>query len=129
MSGKILEIKTGPCASSTGRSLEGTHFIIRTDDNSKINLHLGPSKEIQNVVKGLEVGTVLAFTAFRTDEMKENHYVAKSLDHNGIVVNLRDEDLRPIWAGSQGRGYGKGKGHGRGHGYGHGGGPRCWSEK
>ena len=44
LSGKLLEIKIGPCEATTGRSPIGTHIILETAEKEKVNVHLGPVK-------------------------------------------------------------------------------------
>ena len=121
LSGELLEIKTGPCEKTTGKSPVGTHLIVLSD-GTKLNIHLGPEKAVDHVVDQLTIGSSVTFDAFRTEKMPENAYIAKSLTLDGKVINLRDNNLRPSWA------YGRGKGQGMGQGSGSGRGPRgpCW---
>jgi hypothetical protein len=80
---------------------------------------------VQHVADQLSVGTRVKLEAFRTERMLKNHYAAKSLRFDGKTIQLRGEDLRPIWAGgnveSRGSwGLGRGAGRGRGPGWGRG---------
>lgn len=107
LSGTVLEIKTGPCEATTGRSVAGTHLIVR--ENARVlNIHLGPEKAVDHVVEQLAVGSPVTFELFRTEKMAEDAYIAKSLTLEGKVIHLRDGSLRPAWA------YGRGSGQGRG---------------
>lgn len=98
-SGTILSVRTGPCESTTGRSYIGTHLIVRLDSGSTINLHLGPTSDISAMISALDRGTYIAFDAFRTDEMADDALVATTIRHGSDVIVLRDETLRPVWAG------------------------------
>lgn len=128
LSGKIIEVQTGPCAATTGRSLTGAHVILESPDKEQFNIHLGPAEALARVVARLSAGQEIAVRAFRTEQMKENHYVAQTLTVGKTTVELRDASLRPAWAlggtaprgmaaGWAGRGRGRGgPGWGRGRG-------------
>jgi predicted Fe-Mo cluster-binding NifX family protein len=147
LSGKIVEVRTGPCEFTTGRSLIGTHLILETAEKEQLNVHLGPAGAVADVVSKLSEGQEIAVTAFRTEKMKEKHYVAQSLTLGKVTLELRGAGLRPIWAGGsvgsrgamagraglgRGRGSGWGRGGrgrgglGRGRGFGWGGGGQRW---
>ena len=125
LSGRIIEVKTGPCESTTGRSLIGTHLTLETAKKEQLNVHLGPAEAVADTVAKLSVGQEITVKAFRTDKMKENHYVAQSLALGKATVELRDAGLRPVWssggigpqgstAGQAALGRGPGPGWGRG---------------
>ncbi len=127
LSGKLVEVKTGPCESTTGRFPVGTHIILETAPKQQLNIHLGPADAVADIVAKLSPGQALSVKAFRTEKMKENHYVAQSLTFGKTTVALRDAGLRPVWAGGnavsrkpmawrggRGRGYGWRRGGGRG---------------
>jgi hypothetical protein len=153
LTGKLLEIKTGPCESTTGWSPIGTHIVLETPRGGPLNVHLGPVTAVADLAGKLKVGQEVQVNAFRTDKMKENHYVAQSVTFGKESVTLRDQNLRPTWAGSnrvfddqwggqrwgcgwgqrgRGPGFGPGRGMGWGPGRGAGRGPgfgRCpWWE-
>lgn len=98
LNGKLVEIKTGACEATTGRSLIGTHLILATSAKEVLNIHLGPAAAVADVVAKLSVGQEIRVQAFRTEKMKENQYVAQSLTFNQTTVELRDANLRPVWA-------------------------------
>ncbi len=125
MSGTIKDIKIGPCERTTGRSLEGAHLIVQATDGKTINLHLGPTGALEDVLDQLSVGQQISFEAFRTEAMPQDAYVAKSLKAGDTAFELRDDNLRPNWAiaGQGGRGGGPGMGGARGQGPGRGAGP------
>jgi hypothetical protein len=114
MSGIVKDNKIGPCKQTTGRSSEGAHLIIQSQEKS-INLHLGPSSDVGDVLKAATVGQQITFDGFRTDRMPPDAYVAKTVKTAGQTFTLRDDDLRPRWAG---RGGGGGQGMGQGMGAG-----------
>jgi hypothetical protein len=109
LSGKVLEIKTGPCEKTTGKSSIGTHLIVQSGEIIH-NIHLGPEKAVDHVVDQHAIGSWVTFEVFRTEKMPENSYIAKSLTLDDKVLHLRDDNLRPSWA------YGRGTGQGRGQG-------------
>ena len=113
LSGKLVEIDTGPCEMTTGPSTIGTHVILKTK-GGKLNVHLGPAAAVADTVKQLPVGQQVTVAAFRTEKMKANHYVARSLTFGKTTVELRDQTLRPVWAAGRGGGRGMGAGQGQG---------------
>ena len=120
LSGKVLKVETAPCEMTTGRSLLGTHFVMKTSDKKKVNIHLGPARAVDFVTKNLSEGQKVQVAAFRTEKMKEGHYVAQTLKFDSRTVELRDETLRPAWAGRGGPEWGRGRGRGAGWGRGRG---------
>lgn len=121
MSGTVKDTKVGPCKLTTGRSAEGAHLIVQTQDKV-INLHLGPSAAVDDVLKAASVGQQIAFDAFRTDRMPPEAFIAKSVKAGDQTFAIRDDNLRPKWAlgrgGGRGQGAGNGPGFGRGRGFG-----------
>jgi hypothetical protein len=102
LSGKFLEIKTGPCEKTTGHAVVGTHLIVQTKEGDKFNVHLGPTAAIAEKVSKLTVGQKLSVKAFRTDKMPEKHYSAQSIRAGKTMLEFRDANLRPVWAGPDG---------------------------
>jgi len=95
---------------------------METSKGKTLNIHLGPVAAIEFVAKDLSQGQKVKVEAFRTKKMKKGQYVARTLTFGSQTVELRDETLRPVWAGrggpGWGRGYGRGAGYGRGRGRG-----------
>jgi hypothetical protein len=141
LSGHVLEVKTEPCGNTTGRSLVGCHFLMKTAAGQTLNIHLGPAAELEFVARELVPGKAVKVHGFRTEKMQQGHYVAQRLAYDGRVVMLRDATLRPVWAGpggvrtasgddvravcggfgfvpGRGAGYGRGAGWGAGRGFG-----------
>lgn len=122
LTGEVVEIQTGPCENTTGRSPIGTHLIVQSADGAKLDIHLGPENAVDHIVDQLTTGQALTFEAFRTEQLPDDAYIAKSLRLDDKVIYLRDDNLRPSWA--YGRGMGQGRGPGMGQGLGRWG--RCW---
>jgi len=101
ISGKLQEIKTHPCENTTGKADLGTHLILKDKHGQELNIHLGPAPELSETVKQLTVGRKLDLFGFRTNKMPPNQYVAQTLIIGSNIVQLRDSDLRPYWAGSR----------------------------
>ena len=118
-SGNLVEIRIGLCEKTTGRSLVGTHLFLETPDGKSLNIHLGPAAAVADIVAKLSVREKhdLTVKAFRTGKMPENNYAAQSITFDANTIVLRDNTLRPVWAGkanvSRGRGASKGGGRGR----------------
>ncbi|MBN2316205.1 MAG: hypothetical protein JXM79_19920 [Sedimentisphaerales bacterium] len=133
LEGTIKEIVIEKCEQTTGPFGTGIHLLLTTDEEKLYNVHLGPAVLIQDLVGSLETGQSVAVEAFRTEKMPADNFVAITLKWNGKTVRLRDENLRPTWAGGQGRffdrygarpelspwrqGYGRGYGMGYGRGF------------
>lgn len=115
ISGELLEIKTGPCERTTGKAEIGTHLIIQGKGGQKLNVHLGPEYAVDHVVEQLSVKQTLSLEVFHTQRMPANAYIAKSLSIDDKVIHIRDDNLRPSWAGSRGTGRGQGMRQGRGN--------------
>lgn len=149
--GKLVSVETGPCEKTTGFAGIGTHLMLEGENGQAVNLHLGPAAAVASYVEGLETGETIVAAAFRTDKMAADHYVAVKVTAGDHSLTLRDETLRPFWAGQRGAGlrrggggamcprggpgrgrgygpgYGQGPGYGRGYGYGPGYGYHRWN--
>ncbi len=101
LEGTIETIESGPCKYTTGKSVSGTHLIIKLQMET-LNIHLGPTAEVSRYFNGTE-GEYIAMIVFRTNKLPEDHYIAKEIILNGQSIVLRDEDLRPVWAGNTGK--------------------------
>lgn len=131
--GKLVSIETGPCEKTTGLAGVGTHLMLEDANGKAINLHLGDAGAVARYVRDLEIGDKVVADAFRTDKMAADHYVAVKVTVGDESFALRDESLRPSWAGQRrggncpwgGPGYGRG--YGGGYGYGAGYGPCRWN--
>jgi hypothetical protein len=122
LSGKVVKMETAPCEMTTGPSVLGTHLMMKTSKGKKLNIHLGPAAAVEFVTRQLSPGEDVRVDAFRTKKMEKGQYVARTLTIDSRTVELRDETLRPAWAGRGGDwqsiGRGARQGWGRGAGYG-----------
>ncbi|HEY3392346.1 MAG TPA: hypothetical protein VGK58_06550, partial [Lacipirellulaceae bacterium] len=101
IAGTLKQIKTDPCAQTTGRSPIGTHLILE-GENKTYNVHLGPASEVGDVVGMVRVDDTVEATVFRTPRLPENQYVAVSVKLGDKEIVLRDDSLRPRWARTSG---------------------------
>ena len=97
LSGEVLEVKTEPYKLTTGRSLLGTHLLMKTRDGKTIGIYLGPAVAVKSVAKKLSRGQKLKAEAFRTQKAKIERHIARSLTIGEQVLELRDKTLRPTW--------------------------------
>ncbi len=102
LTGKVLQVETGPCENTTGRSILGTHFLMQNSEGETLNIHLGPAGAVEFVAKELAKDKEVRVEAFQTEAMKKDHYVARTLTLDDRMVTLRDETLRPAWAAGRG---------------------------
>jgi len=100
LAGTVTNIEAGPCAQTTGRSLEGIHLDLRTRDHGQVNLHLGPESELRGTVARISVGATIQVEAFRTVRLPQGCYVARTIAIDGERIILRDRNLRPRWRGA-----------------------------
>lgn len=126
ITGTVEEIKIGPCQRTTGRAAEGAHLLLSTGYGEQINLHLGPADAVKQVTEQVVVGDTITAQAFQTDKLGNDEYVAQSVAVGDETIALRNEALRPEWAGGRGMGRGSGQGRGRGQGRGNGQGRGGW---
>ena len=112
LSGTVVSVDTKVCEKTTGHGEIGTHFLLKTAQNETLNIDLGWSEAdvVKNLAKSLTQGKQVTVTAFRTEKMPPQRYVAKSVTIDGTTTNLRDDSLRPVWAGGGAGGRGRGAG-------------------
>lgn len=102
LDGTLDQIKTGPCEHTTGRAVIGTHLFIDTEESDELfNVHLGAAYALEPFVANLEIGQKVEIQAFQTDGMEPLEFIAKEVLIEGDTLKLRDENLRPFWAGDQ----------------------------
>lgn len=102
IAGTLERVKTGPCEHSTGRAQVGTHLLIREDDGRVVNVHVGPSRAVRPFVNSLTTGDALEITAFRTELLPPDQYIAKTIRTDDETYTVRSDDLRPFWADQRG---------------------------
>lgn len=103
VTGKLTAIETKPCEKTTGKAVLGTHMMLKTAAGEELNVHLGWSEAVAPMIERLDIGDRLRVVAFHTEKMPENHLVAKSLRIGDRTIELRDDALRPVWAGPAGK--------------------------
>ncbi len=101
--GTLDRIETGPCPDTTGRAYIGTHLFVRTEDGRELNIHLGPADQVKAFAEELETGQKIEIEGFQTPKLEANHYIAKSVTAGEQSLQLRDDNLRPFWAGDRDR--------------------------
>jgi len=100
--GELVEIKTGPCENTTGHAYIGTHLYVKSAVNENLlNIHLGAAYAVEALISRIEVGQKIEVLGFRTEQMQTDHYIAKEVTSNGYTIQLRDDNLRPFWAGER----------------------------
>ena len=109
--GEIMEVNSHPCKNTTGRAPVGTHVLVRSKAGEELNIHLGPVDDVKDIADKLKPGKKVIIDGFRTDQMPENHFVAKTLRIGSETAALRDDSLRPFWHHGSGKGR-KGRGGG-----------------
>lgn len=99
VSGTLDHIKVGPCESTTGHAVIGTHFFVKTADGQLLNLHIGPEAFARAFAATLTPGDTVTAEVFQTDKLVTGEYLVKSVTANGTTLQARDDALRPAWAG------------------------------
>ncbi len=117
-SGVVNEIKQGPCETTTGKSVVGTHLLLKTEKGAIREIHLGPKADVDPLIANIAVGNPLTVTGFRTEKLPESAWVAQTLTAGEEVIRMRNDDMRPVWAAGPGQGRGRGLGRGAGPGQG-----------
>lgn len=100
--GDVVRVITGPCEKTTGWAEIGSHFILKAEQGKELNIHLGPAQLVQEVTDMLSSGSNVTTKVFRTEKMPEGHYVAITVTVANKTIRLRDQNLRPVWAGQTG---------------------------
>ena len=98
ITGIVEKIETHTCENTTGRAELGTHLIIEDNCHQKLNIHLGPTEDVADIVRRISAGRKIKVIGFRTEKMPVNQYVAKTLVLDDQVIQLRDSMLRPYWS-------------------------------
>lgn len=103
ISGEIQEIVTETFTQTTGRYSKGTHLLVKTEEGETqpLNVHLGPTRLVSDMTDQLKTGQKIQMKVFSTDNLPENQYIAKEFTSEGKNYELRNEALRPFWAGNR----------------------------
>lgn len=103
VTGQVIDVKIARCEQTTGSADIGMHYFLKTEEDLILNLHLGPEEAIKALGLPEEPGFPLTATVFRTENNRENHWVVISATFGDSTLRLREENLRPVWAGRQTR--------------------------
>src|SRR6056297_2171065 len=100
ISGRLLKILNEPCTNTTGRYDKGMHFIVDRKDKggTNLNIHLGPASEVSEMTNHLKPGQEIRLKVFKTEDLPDNQFIAKSFTSNNETYKIRDDDFRPFWA-------------------------------
>ena len=96
---EMLEVK--PSKNKEGKFATGTHMIIYTTDKQLLNIHLGPTDKVADLIADADIGEDIRIVAFQKNELPKDHYVAVELFLDGRKRILRDESLHPFWSGKK----------------------------
>lgn len=100
LSGELVDIKTGPCEHTTGHAIIGTHLFIRDAATDRVvNIHMGAAYAVEEFVNDLTIGHRVNVRGFPTELLDIDNYIAVDLESDGSNLTLRDDNLRPVWAG------------------------------
>ncbi len=102
VSGKLQKIVTERCTQTTGRYSDGTHLLVKTDQGKTrtLNVHLGPTSVVSDITDQLTIGEEIKLEVYSTEDLPDNHYVAKEVTGGGKSHEIRDSNLKPFWAGN-----------------------------
>ena len=102
VSGKLQKIITEGCTQTTGRYSNGTHVLVKTDQGKTrtLNVHLGPTSVVSDITDKLTIGKEIKLEVYSTEDLPENHYVAKEVTGSEKSYEIRDSNLKPFWAGN-----------------------------
>jgi hypothetical protein len=81
---------------SGGRSMSGTHIVLKTDKDS-IAVHLGPSAFLEENKLKLAKGDELEVLGSRVTMAGEDVVLAREITRGEQTVKLRDAAGRPVW--------------------------------
>ena len=117
LEGTVQKVITEECVNTTGRYRIGIHFLLKTEGGER-NVHLGPAavSPVRTAAETLSEGQTVTVKAFRTDRMPKGHYNAQQIETSDQTLVLRNDTVRPAWAGQRkmGRGMrGRQRGMGR----------------
>jgi len=103
ISGELQEIITEPCTQTTGRYSNGTHLLVKNNENETLNVHLGPTKVVSGMTDQLNAGEEIHLEMYTTEDLPENHYIVKEFKSGEVSHEIRNSNLKPFWAGSSGK--------------------------
>lgn len=79
---------------------EGTHFILREDDNKTILIHVGPEKFLKEIEASYAKGDKVEIIGSKVKSADgEDEILAKEITKENASVVLRDSKGEPAWHG------------------------------
>jgi hypothetical protein len=75
------------------------HAIVQTDNNERIDVHLGPSWFWDQQEVQISPDEAIEVTGTRIDWGGEPAIVAGQITAGGQTLNLRNDDGFPVWSG------------------------------
>jgi hypothetical protein len=123
ITGTLGELVVGECTTRTRGVVEGAHLIVTTMGDQQAVIHLGPTSAsvVEEIVAAAEPQQEYEGLIIRTDEMPFDAFAAATVTLNGQSWQLRDDEMRPVWAAADGT-QGGGEQGSRADGQP----PRCW---
>ena len=104
VTGTILKVVEEPCTETTGKYETGTHLLIQQNlksESSVLNIHLGPALQVSKMIKNFEAGKSIRLEVYRTGNLTDSQYIAKSMEYANNLYMLRNSQLKPFWASNQ----------------------------
>lgn len=97
--GRVESINHVRNPNAPGRGMGGVHLVLETEQGRRMEVHLGPAWALGNITDRLSPGDQVRATVFQTPKLAPDQYIASSLEFDGQTYQLRDQNLRPFWAG------------------------------
>jgi predicted Fe-Mo cluster-binding NifX family protein len=101
LSGELLKVNRKSDTPPARCSSFGVHLSVKTHDGRTVDIYLGPAAAVDFVTAGLSHGAKVDVNGFQSRGTDKLRYVAQSLTIGDKTVELRDEDLRPVWPGAK----------------------------
>ncbi|MCA8931555.1 MAG: hypothetical protein KDA49_03765, partial [Rhodospirillaceae bacterium] len=98
LAGTIEEVQVGPCQQTRGPKATGVHVRLRTSERL-VDLRLGPAEVLDGLPDRLLAGQKLSVSAFRREGLPDDAFMVQALTLGDETHVLRDETMRPVWAG------------------------------
>ncbi|MGM0497839.1 MAG: hypothetical protein ACQESJ_07975 [Bacteroidota bacterium] len=100
ISGELQKIITEPCTQTTGRYSNGTHLLVKDDEDETLNVHLGPTYVMSEITDQLKTGEEIQMKVVGTEDLPDHNYIAKEIQSGEEAHEIRDSNLKPFWAGN-----------------------------
>jgi uncharacterized Zn-binding protein involved in type VI secretion len=104
VTGQVVEVKE---FSSMNGMRQGVGLTLKTGDKNVL-VHLGPKFYIDKQAVKIAAGDTVEITGVKAARRGQDVFMAGEVKKNGEVLKLRDENGRPLWAGTGPAGMGAG---------------------